>query len=358
MKKQRKMSENDPYLYIGTLTALHFFIVLSGTRYKHYRYCAEETDYVDECAYIKFIMMMLYPETRSVLPATNLRNPRPKSKFSIEELIGKNNQVMSNKRNEYSNYNGVNVGESHELHHPNEEYFSQCRTHEIPDQFSNIRTSYYPTNRSFVATPSLLLGGRPVDYASQRYYAGTYDPLAQTYLQPNLALMNDKNALEHWLRLYGSTPHPFPGYDPSLFYNPFRRPKRIRTAFSPAQLLELENTFEKNHYLVGSERRKLSQKLRLTETQIKVWFQNRRTKLKRQKQDTGCHSQSQDCCDHEDEPLSSEEESEKSSPSIIDVGNVTNPLNYNSPATNEPIWNPHVKNFSNTHLNQRDSYTM
>lgn len=61
-----------------------------------------------------------------------------------------------------------------------------------------------------------------------------------------------------------------------------RRPKRIRTAFTPTQLLHLENAFEKNHYIVGTERKQLASFLNLSETQIKVWFQNRRTKWKRQ----------------------------------------------------------------------------
>ncbi|BHF58051.1 Homeobox protein emx2 [Sparganum proliferum] len=60
-----------------------------------------------------------------------------------------------------------------------------------------------------------------------------------------------------------------------------RKPKRIRTAFSPSQLLRLENAFETNHYVVGQERKKLADSLSLTETQVKVWFQNRRTKFKR-----------------------------------------------------------------------------
>ncbi|VDP49436.1 unnamed protein product [Schistosoma margrebowiei] len=60
-----------------------------------------------------------------------------------------------------------------------------------------------------------------------------------------------------------------------------RKPKRIRTAFSPAQLFQLESAFEKNHYVVGQERKDLATDLNLTETQVKVWFQNRRTKYKR-----------------------------------------------------------------------------
>uniref|UniRef100_T1J211 Homeobox domain-containing protein n=1 Tax=Strigamia maritima TaxID=126957 RepID=T1J211_STRMM len=80
--------------------------------------------------------------------------------------------------------------------------------------------------------------------------------------------------------------HRFQGPDtPAFLLQPFRKPKRIRTAFSPSQLLKLEHAFEKNHYVVGAERKHLAQSLSLTETQVKVWFQNRRTKHKRLKQE-------------------------------------------------------------------------
>jgi homeobox protein EMX len=48
----------------------------------------------------------------------------------------------------------------------------------------------------------------------------------------------------------------------------FRKPKRIRTAFTPSQLLKLENAFESNHYVVGQERKDLAKSLNLTETQV------------------------------------------------------------------------------------------
>ncbi|KAH0615686.1 hypothetical protein JD844_025989 [Phrynosoma platyrhinos] len=54
-----------------------------------------------------------------------------------------------------------------------------------------------------------------------------------------------------------------------LFHGPFaRKPKRIRTAFSPSQLLRLERAFEKNHYVVGAERKQLASSLSLSETQV------------------------------------------------------------------------------------------
>ena len=51
---------------------------------------------------------------------------------------------------------------------------------------------------------------------------------------------------------------------------PFRKPKRIRTAFSPSQLLQLEKAFDRNHYVVGQERKELAASLNLTETQVRV----------------------------------------------------------------------------------------
>ncbi|KAH9524889.1 Ventral anterior homeobox 1 [Bulinus truncatus] len=59
------------------------------------------------------------------------------------------------------------------------------------------------------------------------------------------------------------------------------RPKRDRTTFSNRQLQQLEDEFKSNQYIVGKDRTKLAKSLRLTETQVKVWFQNRRTKLKK-----------------------------------------------------------------------------
>jgi len=60
--------------------------------------------------------------------------------------------------------------------------------------------------------------------------------------------------------------------------------KRSRTIFSSEQLKSLEQHFKKQQYIVGEERTILAGCLKLTETQIKVWFQNRRIKWRKQSQ--------------------------------------------------------------------------
>lgn len=58
-------------------------------------------------------------------------------------------------------------------------------------------------------------------------------------------------------------------------------PRKPRTIFTSQQLRELNRAFERTHYLSLPERAELAHALGLTQTQIKIWFQNKRSKFKK-----------------------------------------------------------------------------
>ncbi|XP_061692857.1 T-cell leukemia homeobox protein 1 isoform X1 [Syngnathoides biaculeatus] len=58
--------------------------------------------------------------------------------------------------------------------------------------------------------------------------------------------------------------------------------KKPRTSFTRLQICELEKRFHRQKYLASAERAALAKALKMTDAQVKTWFQNRRTKWRRQ----------------------------------------------------------------------------
>ena len=68
------------------------------------------------------------------------------------------------------------------------------------------------------------------------------------------------------------------------------KPKRTRTIFTADQLQRLEKEFDRQQYIVGTQRSYLAADLGLSETQVKIWFQNRRIKWRRKSLNTAGNS--------------------------------------------------------------------
>ncbi|KAL5283774.1 hypothetical protein ACFFRR_006195 [Megaselia abdita] len=83
-------------------------------------------------------------------------------------------------------------------------------------------------------------------------------------------------------------------YKPPRLQRPMRQgpvkrtPGRLpRVPFTPAQLNALENSYKLSTYLSSEEANKLADKLGLTSTRVKIWFQNRRARERREKRERG-----------------------------------------------------------------------
>lgn len=74
-----------------------------------------------------------------------------------------------------------------------------------------------------------------------------------------------------------------------------KKPRKSRTIYSSEQLKRLNQEFNNAQYLNLPDRAKLAAELTLSQTQVKIWFQNRRSKLKKHGNGCGGASDSQSC---------------------------------------------------------------
>ncbi|XP_063431082.1 homeobox protein pnx-like [Mytilus trossulus] len=100
--------------------------------------------------------------------------------------------------------------------------------------------------------------------------------LFNPYFMPNSSLMWPLQDLSRDRQiLTRRIGHPYQNRTPP-------KKKKPRTSFSRLTIIELEKRFEQQKYLASSERTHLAKALKISDSQVKTWFQNRRTKWRRQ----------------------------------------------------------------------------
>ncbi|XP_032363235.1 homeobox protein EMX2 isoform X1 [Etheostoma spectabile] len=186
--------------------------------------------------------------------------PTPKRCFTIESLVAKDNPVPVSRTEEPIRPAALSYANSGQINPFLNGFHSGGRgVYSNPDlvfaeAVSHQQNSAVPVHS--VAPPHALAHPLSSSHSPHPLFASQ---------------QRDPSTFYPWLlHRYRYLGHRFQGNETSpesfLLHNALaRKPKRIRTAFSPSQLLRLEHAFEKNHYVVGAERKQLAHSLSLTE---------------------------------------------------------------------------------------------
>ncbi|XP_018961190.2 homeobox protein Nkx-6.1-like [Cyprinus carpio] len=147
------------------------------------------------------------------------------------------------------------------------------------------------TGAAAASSPAGILSGLP------RFSSLSPPPPPGLYFSPSAAAVAVARYPKPLTDLPGRTPIFWPGVMQSPHWRDARfacsphqnsvlldkdgKRKHTRPTFSGQQIFALEKTFEQTKYLAGPERARLAYSLGMTESQVKVWFQNRRTKWRK-----------------------------------------------------------------------------
>ncbi|XP_055324519.1 homeobox protein ceh-30 [Sitodiplosis mosellana] len=175
-----------------------------------------------------------------------------------------------------------------------------------PSTLPNLDSNFSSLNKSSTTTPNTITSPSVLKYLNAQ---SVHDHMPNANILNASALLpcnsfNNKNPAllsspspnaytnfmyANWIDLHTKMPdqtkYLFCLQGPKLLGKRSRKPgidRKPRQAYSVKQLEKLENEFKQDKYLSVSKRMELSKTLNLTEVQIKTWFQNRRTKWKKQ----------------------------------------------------------------------------
>lgn len=218
------------------------------------------------------------------------------NKFSVDELLKQSQESPDLTGLMRSYYNKI-ISESH----PGKYLNSSCNliSHDFNISLSSLVNKqneniwYSLMNKRFeMQQPSgLILPSSSTSFVynpkmSEEESKSTKDDISED----ELALEDSENKEDN--DEFSNTDNEETTQNDSLSSNGLNKKRKRRILFTKHQTYELEKRFRQQRYLSAHERENLASVINLSPTQVKIWFQNHRYKIKRARQEKSVLEQS------------------------------------------------------------------